>query len=234
MQICRLCEINQPLSNYQFRKDTSKYRTECKQCLSKKNKQYRKDIKNGKIIPNKSIIVNNKITCNKCNVIKTLDKYSQYKNRTYKNECKKCAQNRINKYRRENIEYKKRYNKYQRDRRNIDINYLLEGRFRARINKLLITTNNGEKFFQTKTLLGCSKNTFKDHLEKLFYGDMSFEKRNFVLDHIVPCSWFDLSNPIHQKICFNYKNIQPLTREDNSIKCDKIWINFDLTKNPYI
>lgn len=234
MQVCRLCKETKPFTNYQFRKDTSKYRTECKECLSKKNKQYRQEVKNGKRIPNKPLIVNNKITCSKCDIEQTLDKHSQYKNGIYKAECKKCAQTRINKYRRENEEYKKRYNKYQRERRKMDIDYLLEGRFRARINKLLISNKNGEKYFQTKTLLGCSKKDFQLHLENLFYGDMSFKKRNFVLDHIVPCSWFDLSNPIHQKICFNYKNIQPLTKEDNAVKGDRVWINYDLTKNPYI
>ena len=83
MQVCRLCKETKPLTNYQFRKDNSKYRTECKECLSKKNKQYRQEVKNGKRIPNKPLVVNDKITCSKCNLEQTLDKHSQYKNGIY-------------------------------------------------------------------------------------------------------------------------------------------------------
>jgi hypothetical protein len=231
MQVCRLCKETKSLTKYQFRKDTSKYRTECKECLSKKNKQYRQEVKNGKRIPNKPLIVNNKITCSKCNIEQTLDKHSKYKNGIYKAECKKCAQTRINKYRRENEEHKDRYNTYQRERRITNTNYLLAGRCRTRINKLLTTSKNLDKF---NNLVGCSLNEFKAHLENQFYGDMTWEKRNFVIDHIIPCSWFDLTNPKHLKFCFNYKNTQPLTRKDNGIKGNKVWVNYDLTKNPYI
>ena len=172
--------------------------------------------------------------CRICSLEKSIEDFQfRTDNKKYRTECKKCAQIRINTYRRENLPYKARYNKYQRDRRKIDIDYLLEGRLRARINKM-ITAQNTTKYFQTFDLLGCSKEHFKNHLESLFYGDMEFNKRNFVLDHIVPCSWFDLTNPKHQKICFNYKNIQPLSVEDNSKKSDKIWLFYDLSKNPYI
>lgn len=231
MQFCRLCKETKPFTNYQFRKDSSKYRTECKECLSKKNKQYREEIKNGKRIPNNPLIVNNMITCSKCNIEQTLDKHSQYKNGIYKAECKKCAQLRINKYKRENEEYKDRYNTYQREHRITNTNYLLAGRCRARINKLLATSKNLDKF---NNLIGCSLNEFKAYLENQFYGDMTWEKRNFVIDHIIPCSWFNLSNPLHLKFCFNYKNTQPLTRKDNAIKGDKVWVNYNLTNNPYI
>jgi hypothetical protein len=173
-------------------------------------------------------------TCRICLIDKSLNDY-QFRNdsQKYRTDCKKCEQYRINLYKRENTEYKKRYNEYQRNRRKKDINYLIEGRLRARINKML-TAQDASKYFTTFTLLGCTMEIFKQYLEKKFYGDMNFEKRNFVLDHIVPCSWFDLSNPIHQKICFNYKNIQPLTAADNSKKSDKIWLEYNIMKNPYI
>lgn len=98
----------------------------------------------------------------------------------------------------------------------------------------MINSRNAIKHLSSFELLGCSFETFKQHIIKQFYGDMSWEKRNFELDHKIPCSWFDLKNPKHQKLCFNYKNIQPLTREDNIKKSDKIWTNYNLMKNPYI
>jgi hypothetical protein len=172
--------------------------------------------------------------CNKCNIIKQTDDY-QFRNDTnkYRNECKSCCQTRINAYRRENVNYKKRYNEYRKNRRLQDIQFAMIDRLRARVRKML-NASNTSKYLSTIELLGCSMEIFQQHLISKFYGDMSWDKKNFVLDHIVPCSWFDLSNPHHQKICFNYKNIQPLTEGDNSKKSDKVWTTYNLMKNPYI
>ena len=41
------------------------------------------------------------------------------------------------------------------------------------------------------------------------------------IDHIVPCSKFDLSDPDQQKECFNYKNLQPLWAKENILKSNK-------------
>jgi len=175
----------------------------------------------------------NKI-CIKCNISKDISEYLFRKDTSkYRNECKKCCQIRINYYRRSNEEYKKRFNEYRKQKRVVDIQYCLIDRLRSRVRKM-IKSQNGEKYFKTHELLGCSFDEFKEHIEKHFYGNMSWELKNFELDHVIPCSWFDLTNKIHQKICFNYKNIKPLTSEDNSKKSDKVWTNYNLMKNPYI
>lgn len=38
------------------------------------------------------------------------------------------------------------------------------------------------------------------------------------IDHIKPCAAFDLNDPEQQKICFNYKNLQPMWRKENMRK----------------
>lgn len=172
--------------------------------------------------------------CRTCLVFKDLNEYLFRKDRNkYINDCKLCNQIRINKYRRENEEYKKRYNEYRKNKRLNDDIYAIKERLRARVRKMLKSKNN-TKYFKTFELLGCDFETFKQYIIKQFYGDMDWDKKNFELDHKIPCSWFDLSNPKHQKICFNYKNIQPLTYKDNSKKRDRIWIDYNLQKNPYI
>lgn len=45
------------------------------------------------------------------------------------------------------------------------------------------------------------------------------------VDHIIPCSSFDLTNPEEQKKCFHFTNLQPLTAVDNMRKSSKIVIN---------
>ena len=172
--------------------------------------------------------------CIKCYTTKCVSEFA-FRNDTqkYRNECKICCQIRINFYKRHNKEYKKRYNEYRKRKRLQDDQFAIMDRLRARLRKM-VNSQDGIKYYKTHNLLGCSFEYFKDYISKQFYGDMSWEKRNFELDHKIPCSWFDLKNPIHQKICFNYKNIQPLTHKDNSKKSNKVWTEYNLLKNPYI
>ena len=58
---------------------------------------------------------------------------------------------------------------------------------------------------------------------------MSFDNYGlWELDHIKPISSFNLDNIEEQKKCFNYTNIQPLWKEDNMKKSDKMnWVKTD-------
>ena len=42
------------------------------------------------------------------------------------------------------------------------------------------------------------------------------------IDHIIPCSSFDLTKEEEQRKCFHYSNLQPLWARDNIIKGNKI------------
>lgn len=163
-----------------------------------------------------------KKTCIKCEIEKDITDF-QFRTDTkkYRNQCKRCRQNKVNEYRRTNEEYKKRYNKYRKERRQTDEHYLIMERFRARIKKAL-KSKNADKCLKSQELLGCSVKEFKIHIEKQFRDGMSWDKRNFVLDHIIPCSSFDLSKEEEQIKCFNYKNIQPLFWSENSKKSNKL------------
>jgi hypothetical protein len=163
----------------------------------------------------------NKI-CIDCKEEKSLDNYYfRTDTKKYRNQCKRCRQDKINLYRRNNVEYKKRYNMYRKNKRNNDPNYLLKDRLRARIGKSL-KCQNTKKCIKSKDLLGCDIETFKKYIESKFQEGMSWEKRNFELDHIIPCSYFDLTKEDEQKKCFHYTNQQPLTSKQNSIKSNKL------------
>lgn len=100
------------------------------------------------------------------------------------------------------------------------ITKLLRGRVRATVTK-------GCKSAHTLDLLGCTIEELRQHLESQFEPGMSWENLgSWHIDHIVPCSYFDLSDPEQQKICFNFRNLQPLWAKDNIIKSNKLPENY--------
>jgi len=106
-----------------------------------------------------------------------------------------------------------------------DLDYRLRAILRRRF-KLAIKNNN--KSSKSIKLLGCSIEKFKKYFESKFTNGMNWGKYKnggIHIDHIIPCSIFDLSKPEAQKICFHYKNLQPLWEVDNRNKGNKIDIN---------
>lgn len=75
---------------------------------------------------------------------------------------------------------------------------------------------------KTVALLGCTAAEFKAHLESLFKEGMTWANYGeWHVDHIKPCSLFDLSLDKEQHVCFNYLNTQPLWAKENLQKRNK-------------
>jgi len=164
--------------------------------------------------------------CTKCNTPKELDNYPKNKNHKdgFHVWCKGCVkeykiQNKeiIKKQRKE---YDKQYyldnrskimeycNKYFTNRVKTDINFKLKLRIKSRIFHSLFGKYISKSVLN---LLGCSIKYLKQYLEQKFIQGMSWENYGKVweIDHIIPCSSFDLTNIEQQKECFNYKNLMP-------------------------
>jgi len=78
------------------------------------------------------------------------------------------------------------------------------------------------KSASTIKLLGCSIKDFLVHLESQFEFGMTFKNYGlWEIDHIKPCSKFDLTKPAQQRKCFHYTNLQPLWWKDNLSKGNK-------------
>jgi hypothetical protein len=78
---------------------------------------------------------------------------------------------------------------------------------------------------RTIELLGCSFQFFADFIEAQFTKGMTWQNRGasgWHLDHIIPVSHFDLSNPEQQRRCFHYTNLRPLWAVDNLRKGDSV------------
>lgn len=128
--------------------------------------------------------------------------------------------------------YKPVWKIYSNQRYKNNINFRLAHKCRMRIKMAL---KNNPKSAHTIELIGCSIMELKIHLEKQWLLGMNWDnygKYGWVIDHIYPCNLFDLSDATEQKICFYYKNLQPLWHKDNSEKSSKllsIYKNHQLT-----
>jgi hypothetical protein len=133
---------------------------------------------------------------------------------------------RLLKYKNRHSIYQKKYNSNHKKeiyeyRKNLNKsgNYKIYNLIRRRI-LLLLKSNKKSK--HTLELIGCSLTKLKSHLQqtalKNDYADFDINNYNgneYHIDHIIPASSFNLSNLKDQMICFNYKNLQILKKEEN-------------------
>lgn len=126
-------------------------------------------------------------------------------------------------YQRDKDKIKARTKAYAIKRLKTDLNYKLRSLLRRRILNAL---NGMIKHGRTMELLGCSIEEFKKYIELHWLPGMAWENHGlhgWHIDHIVPCSAFNLTDPVEQKQCFHYTNLQPLWGKSNWSKHDK-WI----------
>ena len=146
----------------------------------------------------------------KLNIVRNCQYSKDYrlKNRT------KISQG-LKKYHKNN---KDKINKHLKQKRRTNIQFKLSQNIRSRIWNALKNNYNEAR---TAELIGWSSPQLKKHIEFQFQGGMSWDNWNLKgwhIDHIIPCSAFDLSKPEEQLNCFNYINLQPLWAFDNISK----------------
>jgi len=145
---------------------------------------------------------------------------SQIKNRQTRRENGKCKAYRS----RSEVKEKHRINTREYTKKNL---FLVTTR--SRYSKLI---PNLHKHWEAHELLGADDTTVRKHIEDQFQEGMTWENHGeWHIDHILPCKMkhpltgddvFDLIKPSHQKLLFNYRNLQPLWESDNCSKQDKI------------
>ena len=124
-------------------------------------------------------------------------------------------------------EYRKNYapiaNARRRERKKHDPAFIITSSLRDRISDI-IRTQFITKSTKTMTLIDCSIEHLKLHLESQFYPhpvtgeQMTWENHgNFGwhIDHIKPCNTFTLTDPEQQRQCFHWTNLRPLLFEQN-------------------
>jgi hypothetical protein len=82
-----------------------------------------------------------------------------------------------------------------------------------------ITKAKATKRDKSMNLIGCTVLELMDHLAAKFTEGMTWENHGkWHIDHIRPCSEFDLADPVEQMKCFHFSNLQPLWARDNLMK----------------
>ena len=101
----------------------------------------------------------------------------------------------------------------------------LADRIRSRMRAALKPSSR-IKESSSERLIGCSFEELREKIESQWEAGMNWEnygKEGWHVDHIIPCSAYDLSDETEQKRCFNHQNLRPLWASKNIIKHD----NFD-------
>lgn len=113
---------------------------------------------------------------------------------------------------------------YRAARKAIDPNYKLACGLRSRVSGLLRRCK-AARAGRMVDLLDCSIQHLREHLESQFLEGMSWENYGLYgwhIDHIIPVTQFDLTDPEQQKACFHWTNLQPLWAADNLRKNNRL------------
>jgi len=250
---CRKCQTIKPIHEFDIRTDTGKPRAQCHECRLAK-RRLRKNIENTKnqerywhththkvrtkqtpeeiAEKRKRYYLANKESFNR----KRREYYLSHKeqettkNKEYREKNPELVKQRQSIYQqvnKERLRIKQRVNKKKREE--ASISYRLRNRIRARlsyaINQALATKDD-----VSANLTGCSIQELMNHIETKFYNGMTWSDYGkghdcFQIDHIKPCCSFNLTDPVQQRECFHYTNLQPLWFNDHMKKTQQDIVN---------
>ena len=209
MKKCSKCNIEKELSEFNFRKDTQKYRNQCRDCIRLINREYR--------------------TVNVDQIKKRWKEYSEnikYKNwkRIYDIDYRERNREKIQLYKKNYFQNNKKelYAKIKR-RKDEDVNFRLACNLRKRVLNAF-KAQNIRKTNKTFYLLGCSHSFLRQWIESQLYGEMTLENygKIWCLDHCLPIASFNLLDENDMEKRFTWINLRPMYVKDNIIKGDKI------------
>lgn len=114
--------------------------------------------------------------------------------------------------------------KWRREKCRTDPIAAMENRMRNRVYHALRAHFKGTAKGSANTiaLVGCTMPELAAYLEAQFQPGMTWEnRRQWHIDHKRPCASFDLSDPVQQRECFHYSNLQPLWASENFSKTSR-------------
>lgn len=221
---CGKCKTFKTLESFGYSKSTwDNLRPTCKTCLHQQNigddkeriteynKQYWQKTKDVQAEKSKLWRMENKDKI-KEDMKKWLEQNKEYK----KQKDKEYRELNKEKYRESQRKWvRDNYARMKEENGHEFIQHKLKANIGRRIREIL-GQNKSERCHE---YVGCSLDELRAHLETTFTEDMTWENYGrWHIDHKIPCAAFDMDDPIEQKACFYYKNLQALWARDNIIK----------------
>lgn len=105
-----------------------------------------------------------------------------------------------------------------------DISYKISVLLRGRV-KIAVNSQGTSRFYKYDEYIGCSPEILIQYIKSKFKTGMTWENHGqfgWHIDHKRPCASFDLTDPIQQRQCFHYTNLQPLWWKENILKGAKL------------
>ena len=202
---CSKCHACKPVALFR------KKRNQCKACMTAQHREYRQENKEKIATQNREYRQEHREKINA-----RQRKYGQEhreKKREYYQENKEKIATQNREYGQEN---KETIAARKRKRYANDPAYAMSMRLRRRMASAVKAAGLDKKCDSSSELLGISPQGLKEWLEAQFTEGMTWENRSdWHVDHIVPCDAFDMTVEQNQRICFWYKNLQPMWAEEN-------------------
>lgn len=206
-KICTKCNIEKELECFNKQK-LGKFGvgSNCKSCISEYSK-IQAIINKDK---NHQYYINNKTKINSKSKMYYEDNKEEHNERCKINQKNnpKIGQKATKKWIENNPGYHKEYrkNRYKEDP-GFRLRLILSTRFSDLLRKKRINRNNS-----VVELLGCLPKELEIYIESQFLPEWDWDNHGVIweIDHIKPCSSFDLTDSEQQKLCFHYSNLQPL------------------------
>lgn len=210
VKTCKYCKLVKHITEFSKQKfGKGGVRSNCKSCCNSKLKLYREENPDAyKPKTKEQIIKNNQYMKNK------LSNDPIYREKYLKQRRKRSKSD----------EYKSKARLQRKKWLENPANRIAKN-MRDRMRAALVGKSKKDS---TLNMTGISFEELKNYLESKFLEGMSWNNYGhdgWHIDHIIPCSYFDFTKEDHQKICFYYKNLQPMWCKDNISKGNKITID---------
>lgn len=177
--------------------------------------------------------VANRNICRKCQN-SYMKKYRKKTSREYDKKYYQENEEYYQNYRLQNKDKQQKYDKEyykinKNDKMKKVIKYEIKRKKEDQVFRILKNTRSriraciNVKKDKTNKIIQCSPEFYRQWLEYQFDAWMSWDNygKYWEIDHVKPCSVFDLSNKDQFKKCFIWKNTRPLEKSKNSSKNNK-------------
>lgn len=194
------------------RKKQREYNLKNKDKISKQRKEYREKNKDRIRAKAKEFRQKNK------------EKIKQDKQKYYQNNKEKIKEYKERNKERTKLQRRKYHVEYEKERKKIDPTYKAVKLTRRRIGHAIKRLNlkKDKKIGAFEKRFGCTKESFKRHIEDQFTSVMSWDNwgKYWQLDHIIPLS---CAKTFDEVLMLNhYTNLRPLLSKENTMKADTL------------